>query len=1460
MEVQAQPVTKRRLLRAYFDIVKDIDAREDKYADMSDEELKAVTETLKARIKKACAGAQSEAAADRAMKRALDDVLPDAFAVVREAADRVLGKRHFAVQLVGGLCLHDGNVAEMRTGEGKTLVATLPAYLNALSGTPVHVVTVNEYLAKRDAKEMGKVFAALGLTCDYVVDSFNPQRKRQAYACDIVYMTASQLCFDYLRDRSDLEAVYGVTLNARPLGMAIVDEADSVLLDQASIPCILSNPAVPSEEAIERWQQVTMVARQLKGEKVKNSVAAKDLPPDTDFYVVERDQTVGLTPQGVERCEDMLGITRGRLFERIDGTGNDDDDDDPAIPVETWSTYLLASLKAQKLYIKGRDYIIMDEDGEGHAMLVDQNTGRVLPRTRLMQSMHQALEAKEGLKIGSSSEVIAQVTYQTYFGYYKQLSGMTGTALPAEREFESVYKLPVIPVPPNRPRRRVDEPPELFREYMPEYDGFLPPIAKYTRSEVQDLQGKKLPVLIGTASINQSYAIAQALQDCAECKVLNASPENVAKEAEIIAQAGRASAVTIATSIAGRGTDILLGGNAAGLAERTVFGVIDSLLTTTREDALKIMSHWKSSADRDDVVRFTLLKDATSRDIADWEPQLLVRHADIAEDPSYYQEIGVNATELVRLREQQDRCQSEFDNVLPYATQALSDLLAKASLLGTGLRDMEARRGLLLIDAPDTLKDDVRDLWAETQRRVSVLRRQRHTRVVRRRGSIDRMYAGFDTWQALLDKKRARLIWGNEKHPWDALPERALDVQRERSPGVEPSETYAQMVSAAVKALGAMELLYDAVCGFEKAYIVSKGGLTVINVGMQPNLRSTQQLLGRCARQGDPGRTMQWVSADDPDLLLYAAEDILVVKAFMPKTVIIEEYNLLTGNEKARKIIHSAQERYEGRDEASRRNSIKYDRILEVFRQQHFGLRLSLTSGTKEQVHSFVHACIQYYVDTAVGNTCSPSRPPSEWDAEALSSALAALTEADPKHDIICGEPVFECGGYFRHVAKRSRAGAVSLLTECLALSPAGLRGVFWRVARNEELAIPAGSFATRTPVGYEWLMKRRALVRPHDVVWAGAGAKTAPRVAASKDAKGLAGAPTFARPPVPVGRYAAEVRALRDWLGEICCILMIQRLGILTLFCEYMPLKSEMLQRAVEELEEAWKVVLAHSDSTRAASGLRSFGNLKPLDEYNVAMAEAFESVTRAAYNRIAVSCMTMGVRAEYSVLRALPDEKELKRAENMREVARADEELRQKLAREVEEAEKAEKAAEAAEGLEFAYNLQPTGPDGKPMNVNYVRFFLRMFRAKEKSDGSQDLLRLARDANVEIDQLRADLRAYKEFYERRGGAGTAAPDAADIPDDVPVLSDDDLVRPRPSGQVYVTGQGYMDAETMARATSLEQGPAEQGSDATDEEDGEQGTDRPDVLGDGDDAAGGNVNGSGKQRRWKPNVYDGQG
>src|SRR5277367_1233758 len=533
-------------------MIETIGAFEPEMQKLSDEELRAKTAEFKARIKTQIKGLADEEEVVAAEKAALDELLPEAFALVREAGRRIVNMRHFDVQLIGGMVLHQGKISEMKTGEGKTLVATLPCYLNALAGRGVHVVTVNDYLAKRDAEWMGKIYEFLGLTVGVIVHDLDDSQRRAAYASDITYGTNNEFGFDYLRDNMKFDIADCVQ---RGHYYAIVDEVDSILIDEARTPLIISGP---TDQTTDKYLRADKIIPELElGEEIEQG-ETKILTGD--YVVDEKHKAITVTDEGWEKVEKLLGI------------GNIAD-------VENWDLkhHVETSIKAHSLYKRDVQYVVKD----GEVIIVDEFTGRLMPGRRWSDGLHQAVEAKEGVNIRKEDQTLATITFQNYFRLYKKLAGMTGTAETEAAEFDKIYKLEIVVIPTNKPMLRGDGTDIVYRTAKEKYFAVA--------DEISKLHEAGQPALVGTTSIEKSELLSQILQrKGVKHVVLNAKFHE--REAEIVAQAGRLGMVTIATNMAGRGTDILLGGNAEFAAKQELMKKGAARAISVAEGALNPMA------------------------------------------------------------------------------------------------------------------------------------------------------------------------------------------------------------------------------------------------------------------------------------------------------------------------------------------------------------------------------------------------------------------------------------------------------------------------------------------------------------------------------------------------------------------------------------------------------------------------------------------------------------------------------------------------------------------------------------------------------------------------------------------------------------------------------------------------------------------------------------------------------
>ena len=528
-------------LKRIYPIADKVESYREAMGALSDDELKGKTQEFKERLKKG---------------ETLDDILPEAYAVVREAGKRVLGMEHYRVQIIGGIVLHQGRIAEMRTGEGKTLVSTLPAYLNALTEQGVLVVTVNDYLAKRDAEWMGQIHQFLGLSVGIVLHDLKDDERRAAYACDITYVTNNELGFDYLRDNM---AIYKEQLVLRDLKYCIIDEVDSVLIDEARTPLIISGQ---SGKSTKLYELCDVLARQLergeyKGEMTKmQALMQEDMEEDGDFIVNEKDKVVNLTEQGIHKVEKFFHIDNYADPENLEIQHN-----------------VTLALRAHNLMFRDKDYVVKDDE----VLIVDEFTGRIMPGRRFSDGLHQAIEAKEHVKVKRESKTLATITFQNFFNKFEKKAGMTGTALTEEKEFREIYNMDVVEIPTNKPVLRKDLNDVVYKTKKAKFEAVV--------DSVIESHEKGQPVLVGTITIDTSELISEMLKKKGiKHNVLNAKYHEL--EAEIVSQAGKHGAVTIATNMAGRGTDIKLDDDAKAAGGLKIIG-------TERHESRRIDNHLK---------------------------------------------------------------------------------------------------------------------------------------------------------------------------------------------------------------------------------------------------------------------------------------------------------------------------------------------------------------------------------------------------------------------------------------------------------------------------------------------------------------------------------------------------------------------------------------------------------------------------------------------------------------------------------------------------------------------------------------------------------------------------------------------------------------------------------------------------------------------------------------------------
>lgn len=929
-----------REIKRYRVVVEQINSLESRMKAMSDDDLRAQTEDLRARVQDHVAGIEDKDEFKKAEREILGQILPEAFAAVREASWRAIGQRHYDVQMIGGMVLHEGKIAEMKTGEGKTLVASLPLYLNALTGRGVHLVTVNDYLAHRDGGWMGPIFNLLGLSTavigkeqvsavfdpNYVDPSGNlederlvhwrPTLRRECYEADITYGTSAEFGFDYLRDNT---ATMPSRLVQGDHAFAIVDEADSVLIDSARTPLIISGPAGAPSPHYARFAKIVDTAYL----KRNTTDVEHDEEPDGDYILDDRTQTVALTDRGNEKIEAMIpevNIEAGQslydpeFFELVH--------------------YLENALKAKYIFHKDKDYFVQN----GQVILIDQTTGRPMPSRRYSEGLHQAIEAKEGVAIKREDVTIATITVQNYFRLYDKLGGMTGTAITQAEEFEKVYSLDVLAVPTNvefraesgefEIKKEKDEgatvitywTPGVRSEYPAYYKRIDYPDEVYTTvngkfgavvEEIKSLHEIGRPVLVGTGSVEASEELSRRLKQAGlPHEVLNAKQHD--REALIVAQAGRPGSITISTSMAGRGTDILLGGNAEGMASRMaaevsftatpfreiVQEVVNGNIETARKKAAaepKIgadVVDWIATANED------LMRKASVEDI---KGQVL---QDIREDAAY---ANLPFETLLKIVQQIDLVQIDYGRY-EKARQIAEDNNIPLSILP----DIEYRLG-------------------EYRSLSGLLGQSAHVDVLARRLFEQHYNARAAIVRAVLADKESEARAIMQKLP--SLPEELITRTR-----------------------AIMEQ-----CRADRQYIWERGGLHVIGTERYESRRIDDQLRGRAARQGDPGSSRFYLSLKDELMIRFGGDRAGRVMNMMnvPEDMPISA-NILSG------VIEQAQGRFENANFEMRKNLVEYDEAVNRQRQIVYDERTEILSGTSADLDALVREFIADTLDRVV--------------------------------------------------------------------------------------------------------------------------------------------------------------------------------------------------------------------------------------------------------------------------------------------------------------------------------------------------------------------------------------------------------------------------------------------------------------------------------------------------------------
>ena len=995
-------------------LVEAINALEPEYQKLTDAEIRAKTDEFRERIKEATAAlraaldeAQAQAAAESAERReelkteaesldkqlrqavadVLDGILPEAFAAVREASRRTIGLRHFDAQLIGGIVLHEGKIAEMKTGEGKTLVATLPFYLNALEGKGVHLVTVNDYLARRDVQWMGPIYHMLGLsvasnvheasylfdptyiTKDYRYLNLRPISRQQAYAADITYGTNHEFGFDYLRDNMKFSLEEYVQ---RELNFAIVDEVDNILIDEARTPLIISGPA---EESTDKYYLIDRIIPKLQrgaviqGDPSQENSAA--IEAQGDYTVDEKSRTATLTETGVAKVERLLNIHN--LY-------------DPR-HIDTLH-HVHQGLKAHALFKRDVDYVVKD----GEVIIVDEFTGRLMPGRRWSDGLHQAIEAREGVHIREENQTLATITIQNYFRMYKKLAGMTGTADTEATEFKKIYKLDVLVIPTHRKMIRIDNPDVVYRSEKEKFDAVV--------EEIEQRHRKGQPILVGTTSVAKSERLSRMLkQKGIKHNVLNAV--NHEAEANIIAQAGRFETVTIATNMAGRGTDILLGGNPEFLG---------------RSD---MENEWFSRASKLPLQGATRYEDALREIREKYEEE--VQQAERRykkQGEAYDQQRGEALKKLTeaqrRLRglspfrglreEYEEISASELIGAL-HELQALPEryLRAKESLessLAVGGDGVAAEHRSAFEEARDAFNESL-ERWkegngqrAEIMEALDEKRRNYEQRVndyefvvansVLSRGEHAAEVAEYEEARGAFEEAEARCE--EVRRPYEeAIREAQKNYESKRQEYVRIVEEVREQLEKAPEAYRQRyeEILakYQTVCAEEREKVIAAGGLHIVGTERHESRRIDNQLRGRSGRQGDPGSSRFYLSLEDDLMRIFGADRIqgIMNRLGMEEGIPIE-HGLVT------RAIENAQKKVEAHNFDIRKHLLEYDDVMNKQREVIYHQRKEVLKGEnlKEEVLEMASGLAEEIVE----RYAEKDRDPSEWDFKGMSEAL----------------------------------------------------------------------------------------------------------------------------------------------------------------------------------------------------------------------------------------------------------------------------------------------------------------------------------------------------------------------------------------------------------------------------------------------------------------------------------------
>jgi preprotein translocase subunit SecA len=1007
-----------RELKKLWPVIEQINAFEPQLQPLSNAELRAKTDAFRARIKEETAHQveelrqlrerqaelvespniddpeeldklrqqveEAEKAVLAAEARVLDTILPEAFALVREASRRTTGLRHYDVQFIGGMVLHRGCISEMKTGEGKTLVATGPLYLNALTGRGCHLVTVNDYLARRDVQWMGPIFHLLGISVasivheasylfdptyvvkDYRMLNLRPIERKEAYLADITYGTNHEFGFDYLRDNMKFSLDEYVQ---RPLHFAIVDEVDNILIDEARTPLIISGPA---EESTDKYYVIDRVIPRLKRGERKEKQSPDERAEETgDYWIDEKGRTAVLTEQGISKVERMLNVTN--LY-------------DPR-HIDTLH-HVNQALKAHAIFQRDVDYIVKD----GQVIIVDEFTGRLMPGRRWSDGLHQAVEAKEGVRIERENQTLATITIQNYFRMYNKLAGMTGTADTESVEFKKIYKLDVIVIPPNKPMRRLDHPDVVYKTEREKFNAVV--------EEVMSCHERGQPVLVGTVSVEKSERLSKLLKkEGVKHNVLNAV--NHEAEANIIAQAGRYKAVTIATNMAGRGTDILLGGNPEFLARadmenewiQRAAGMAESGGQRYEDVLQKLRDQYEEAVQKARQQYEPLWKPHEERQ-ADALHRLTEAHRSYLE-AAYWKARTAYESEVTRLRQAPE---AGVAAACSSAAEAYSEALQEVDrVCGPFFGDEGQSRFLrALADLRQALEEASQN--GGTSPRLA----NAHTQFERCRGEYERAVqkaftkssddgADFAEIERIFhetDKefREAEAAYHAERKPYEeAVAAAHRHYEETRRKYTKVVEDVREEMEKAPDTLKTRydEILakYTALCADERTKVIDAGGLMIIGTERHESRRIDNQLRGRAGRQGDPGASRFFLSLEDDLLRIFGAERIqgMMTRLGMEEGEPIE-HRLIT------RAVANAQSKVEGHNFDIRKHLIEYDDVMNQQREIIYGRRRDILGRT-----NLKHDVLEMADNVAASLTAqyiSRDTAPDDWDWQALDDVL----------------------------------------------------------------------------------------------------------------------------------------------------------------------------------------------------------------------------------------------------------------------------------------------------------------------------------------------------------------------------------------------------------------------------------------------------------------------------------------